>query len=108
MSRPLPISFYEKSNGRCPVQEFLDGLAGETSAKVILQMEIHAELGSHRFPNVKHFEGKVWELISGDLRFFFTTYRQEIIYLHACRKTSNKTKLKDKAAALDRAKEVRE
>ena len=49
---------------------------------------------------------KIYEVIKGSLRVFYTSYDGDIYIVHICRKQKNKTELKDIKLAEKRAKEI--
>ena len=91
------IIFYEKENGRTPVQEFLDALPVKHQAKALRDIDILEEFGmSLKEPHAKHIKDKIWELrikSSSDISriFYFAHDGKDIILLHGFVKKTQKT-----------------
>lgn len=91
------IIFYEKENGRIPVQEFLDSLPTKHHAKALRDIDILEKYGTTlKEPNVKHIKGKLWELrvkSASDISriFYFVPVGNNIVLLHGFVKQTQKT-----------------
>ncbi len=104
------IVFYEKENGECPIEEFLDSVDGKLAAKITSDMEILANAGpALREPRSKELEDGIFELrtklgsnISRVLYFFVIGKR--IVLTNGFIKKTPKTPKAEK----DKAKRYRE
>ena len=57
------IIFYEKDNGECPVEEFLDSLELKMRAKMVGLLELLEEKGNQlREPYSKHIDDGIFEI----------------------------------------------
>ena len=63
-------------------------------------------LESSKIKKIKAVDVKIYEVIKGSLRVFYTSYDGDIYIVHICRKQKNKTELKDIKLAEKRAKEI--
>ncbi|GHV05971.1 hypothetical protein AGMMS50229_09960 [Campylobacterota bacterium] len=76
------IEYYEKSNGDCPVSEFLDALPPKLMAKALRSIDLLAENGiTLTEPYVKAIDGAIWEL-----RVKFASDITRIFYFVASKK----------------------
>lgn len=92
------IVFYQKENGKVPVQEFLYSLPQKLRAKAFRDIELLQEFGSDlKEPHVKALKGKknkgLYELrikFSNDIArvFYFTYYNNRYVLLHGFIKKS--------------------
>ncbi len=86
---PWRVEFYESGDGRCPVQEFLDGLAGPARAKAVALIRLLAEQGpTLPFPYASQVRGKLRELRTQygkeNLRvLYFGAATREWVLVHA-------------------------
>jgi len=95
------VVFYEKGNGECPVENFLESLDVKMRAKLIGLLEILEEKGKYlREPYSKHLEDGIFELrcksgnnICRVLYFFY--YQGKIIMTNGFIKKSQKTPTKE-------------
>ena len=100
------IIFYERENGKVPVQEFMKSLSRQQQAKAIHEIEILEQFGtSLRMPHAKHIDGKLWELrikSGSDISriFYFIHVGDDIVLLHGFIKKTQKTP----AGEIDKAK----
>lgn len=91
------IIFYERENGKVPVQEFLQSLSRQQHAKAIHEIEILEQFGNAlRMPHAKHIDGKLWELrikAGSDISriFYFIHIGNDIVLLHGFIKKTQKT-----------------
>ena len=94
------IIFYEKEDGTIPVQNFLKQLPTKHNAKALRDIDILEKYGtSLTEPNVKHINGKLWELrikSASDISriFYFIPVGKNIVLLHGFVKKSQKHPLK--------------
>lgn len=115
---PWEIEFYENDEGGCPVQDFLDGLAKPSRAKVVALIQLLAEQGpTLPFPYSSRVRGKIRELRTqyGKENFrvlYFGASNREWVLLHAFSKRTKRTPEKEiklaeerMAAYLKKAKE---
>jgi phage-related protein len=90
------IEFYERTNGRCPVQEFLNGLSPKADLPYIMRMfDFLAEYGNElRRPYVDYLRDDIHELRvrtrNGQFRFLYFYFNKDkiIIALGIQKKTS--------------------
>jgi phage-related protein len=105
------LEFYETSDGKSPVEVFLDTLDTKTRARFRWSMEqLRLRNVQAREPLIKHLEDKLWELreesstnIYRVIYFFFTGRR--IIFLHGFAKKQQKTPQKELEIARSRYKD---
>jgi phage-related protein len=105
------IEYFEKDNGRCPVEEYLAELSPKKDLPYIMNaFDQLAEIGNRlQRPHAAHLEDEIWELrvktINGQFRFFYFFFGEEnqIIITHGFKK---KTRQIPKIE-LARAKEYR-
>jgi phage-related protein len=81
------VEFYERPNGRCPVQEFRDGLNKRTDLPYIDRAFDHLAEYGHRLdrPYASYLRDDIWELrvktINGQFRFFYFFFEGERIII---------------------------
>ncbi len=91
------IIFYERDNGKIPVQEFIDSLTRQQRTKAIHEIEILEQFGTElKMPHAKHIDGKLWELrikAGSDISriFYFVHVGDDIVLLHGFVKKTQKT-----------------
>ena len=91
------IIFYEKEDGKTPVQEFLDKLPVKHHAKALRDIDVLEKYGTTLVePHVKHIKGKLWELrikSASDISriFYFVPVGMDIVLLHGFVKKTQKT-----------------
>ena len=91
------VLFYEEKNGKCPIQDFLDGLEVHQRAKMIGLIELLGCYGNLlREPYSKHLGDKIFELrcsfgnnITRALYFFYSG--QTIVMTNGFTKKTQKT-----------------
>jgi len=94
---PWRVEFYESSDGRCPVQEFLDGLEEPARAKAVALIRLLAEQGpTLPFPYSSRVRGKIRELRTQygkeNLRvLYFGAPAREWVLVHAFGKRAQRT-----------------
>ena len=94
---PWQIEFYERDDGGCPVEDFLNGLDKAPRAKVLALIELLAEQGpALPFPYSSQVQGKIRELRTRHGRerlqvLYFGASAREWVLLHAFIKQSPKT-----------------
>lgn len=96
------IDFFEKENGRCPLQEFLDSLSPKKDLPFIMNaMNQLQELGNNlRRPHADLLEDGIYELRvktqNGQFRFlYFFFNREKIIFTHGIKKKTKKVPPKE-------------
>lgn len=108
----MKIFFYKTASGRSPVREFIDDQPEGSLARfldVIVEIESHG-LDSARI-TFKPIEGKLWEIKfrteDAGYRVFYVLLKQnEMIWLHAFKKKTQKTPTKELDIARKRMREV--
>lgn len=114
VSTIFEVEFYQKTNGKIPVQDFLYSLEPKLRAKAFKDIELLQLLGNElREPYVKPIKGKenknLYELrikFSSDIAriFYFTYFNHKYILLHGFIKKTMKTPKKE----LDKARKYME
>ena len=104
------VNLFQTTRGDYPVKEFIDELDKPTYAKIISAIELLETDGPYlKPPYIKKLQGNLYELrISGKIaiRIFYTFRNREYYLLHAFKKKSQKTSLKELKVGLDRMREV--
>lgn len=108
------IIFYEKENGECPAEEFIDSLDAKMRAKIVGLLELLEEKGnSLREPYSKHIDDEIFELrckvgnnITRVLYFFY--YGGKIILTNGFVKKTQKTPPEEIRLAKERRADFRE
>jgi len=91
------IELYETTDGKVPVQRFLDDLPRAHKAKAFQEIELLALFGADlKMPHAKHLDGKLWELrimAQGDISriIYFIPTQEKIVLLNGFIKKTNKT-----------------
>ncbi len=109
------IVFYEKSNGKSDVWDFLEELRLKSKSnkdariqykQIILQIQLLQEHGTHLSENItKHVDEDIWELRPGFNRIFYFYHKNNtFVLLHHFRKKTNKAPSKE----LSKAKKERD
>lgn len=101
MKKIFDVEFYQKENGKIPVQEFIYSLSPKLRAKAFSDIELLKNLGNDlREPYTKPIKGKenkgLYELrikFSNDIArvFYFTYYDNKYVLLHGFIKKTMKT-----------------
>jgi phage-related protein len=98
---PWQVEFYERDNGGCPVEDFLNGLDKAPRAKVLALIQLLAEQGPNLpFPYSSQVRGKIRELRTRYGRerlrvLYFGASTREWVLLHGFIKQSQKTPEQD-------------
>lgn len=71
-----------------------------------LTVDPQSILKTHQIKKIKGIDAKVFEIIKGNLRIFFTYRGKDIIILNVTRKQKNKTEQKDLKLVEKRAKDI--
>lgn len=96
-AEPVPeVELYEDPAGRCPAQEFIDGLSPTDEQPFVDRKITLLEREGHRLrrPHVDYLRDDIWELRvkarTGELRFlFFYFYQESIVVSHGLRKRTD-------------------
>lgn len=100
------IKYFELSNGRRPVFEFIDSFQMPTQAKVAEQLQLLEEYGPKLgMPHSRLLTKKIYELrirSKQEIRIFYAFKHGSITLLHAFRKKSQKLPLKELRVAIQR------
>ena len=107
------IEYYETTDGRCPVREFVDGLSPEGQAKYIFITRLLTEYGVLvREPYVKRLTGrkKLFEIRIKDKTgisriLYFTHTGKKLVLLHGFTKKTDKTPQREIETAEERMKD---
>jgi phage-related protein len=108
----MKVNFYELSSGRSPVEDFIESLPKNDQARfaeVIVGIE---QFGlAYSRVQFKPLWGKLWEIkfssVGGGYRMAYVLIRgEEMVLLHAFRKSTQKTPIRDLDLAEKRMKEV--
>lgn len=104
------VKFFQTARGDYPVQEFIKEQDRLTQTKFAHSIKLLIDYGPFlKAPDIKKLQDKLYELrISGKvaIRIFYTIYNNEYYLLHAFKKKSQKTPLREIKTALDRIKEI--
>ncbi len=104
------VKFYRTKRGDYPVQKFLDEQDTHTKAKIGLSIRLLKNGGPFlKPPYMKKLQTHFYELrisASPPVRIFYTLHQGEYYLLHAFKKKTQKTSLREFSTALDRLKEI--
>ena len=104
------VLFFQTARGDSPVEDFIKEQDEATYAKILQSIKLLADNGPFlKPPYVKKLQSKLYELrISSKaaIRIFYTIANNEYYLLHAFKKKSQKTPVKELKTALDRMKEI--
>ena len=106
------INFYHTSSGRSPIEEFIEALSKADKARFAEVLVGLGQFGmSYSRVTFKPLRGKLWEIKfsapGGGYRVVYVLVaRDEMVILHAFKKTTPKTPLRDLDLAEKRMKEV--
>jgi len=106
----IPEFYQDERTGRFPVRDYLRGLTMKERKKAMTYVEYLAQMrGYLDEPLARHIEGPIRELRVDFARnrhriFYFATVGQRIILLHAFRKNTAKTPLREIEIAKERYK----
>lgn len=108
----MRVNFYESSSGRSPVEDFIEKLQKADKARFAEVIVGLSELGlEYTRVQFKPLRGKLWEIKfsapGGGYRMAYVILKvQEMVILHAFKKSTQKTPLRDLELAEKRMKEV--
>lgn len=104
------VNFFQTSRGNYPVKDFIQQQDEATYAKILLSINLLKDNGPFlKPPYIKKLQNKLYELrIPGKItiRIFYTIHNSEYYLLHAFKKKSQKTPLKELKLAIDRMNEI--
>lgn len=104
------VKFFQTARGSCPIKEFIKEQDETTYAKILHSILLLENHGPYlKPPYIKKLKNKLYELrISGKnaIRIFYTVYNAEYYLLHAFKKKSQKTPVRELKVALDRMKSM--
>ncbi len=104
------VFFFQTARGEFPVEDFIKEQDEATYAKALQAIKLLTNNGPFlKPPFIKKLQDKLYELrISGKvaIRIFYTISNNEYYLLHAFKKKSQKTPIKELKVAIDRIKEL--
>ena len=104
------IRFFQTARGEFPVKDFIKGQDEATYAKILQSIRLLANNGPFlKPPYIKKLQNKLYELrISSNvaIRIFYTIKNSEYYLLHAIKKKSQKTPIREVKTVLDRMSEL--
>ena len=110
IQRKWNVKFYQTKRGDKPVKDFISVQDSTTYAKIVSSMILLQNNGPFlKPPQIKKLQNNLYELrIKGKVqtRIFYTIINNEYYLLHAFRKKSQKTPIKELKTAIDRMKEI--
>jgi len=95
------VIFYRTIEGRCPIQEFLDALAGKVAQKIVWVLRLLEELDKVPSSYLKKLTGseEIWEcriqLGSNAYRIFCFFRDNTVVLTHGFMKKSRKTPVRE-------------
>ena len=108
----MKVLFYRTQSGRSPVREFIDNLPLSDQVRFgeVIDELLTAGLEAARLI-LKPIEGKLWEVkfksVGGSYRVLYVLIsKNEMVWLHAFKKKTQKTPKKEIELALSRMKEI--
>jgi len=110
----MKVDFYYTQSGRSPVQEFIKTLSMDDKARFTDVYEGVEKYGlEYQRATFRHLSGKLWEIkFSGEGGRYRVAYVMKegawMVWLHAFKKTTQKTPERELQTALKRMKEVLE
>lgn len=108
----MEIDFYETASSNSPIEKFLDQL---NKADLSVILAVFTEISEHginaKGAAFKNLDGKLWEIKvrapGGGFRFLYVLIRSDLmIILHAFKKKTQKTPIKELKLARKRLSEV--
>jgi len=104
------VRFFQNARGVYPVKEFIEEQDPTTYAKILHSIRLLSNNGPFlKPPYVKKIKNNLSELrITGKtaIRIFYSIYKNEYYLLHAFKKKSQKTPIKEIKLTIDRLKEI--
>ena len=94
-----PVKFFESTRGERPVEEFIKNLDEQMKAKFLHLYDLLRVYGPRlTFPHTKHVTKNIFELrIRGktEMRIFYVYHHNMYVLLHAFKKKTQKTPIKE-------------
>ena len=102
------IYFFIDERGHNPVQEFIENLPSKDRAKIIAYLDELKKQGHHlRRPMAGYLGEGIYELRPRDNRiFYFFFLRENVVFLHAIRKKTDKIPEGDLELCIKRKQQV--
>lgn len=104
------VYFFRTARGSCPVKEFIKEQDTATYAKILRYIELLKNHGPYlKPPYVKKLQDKLYELrIYGKIaiRIFYIRRNDGYYLIHAIKKKSDKTPIRELRTVLDRMEEI--
>jgi phage-related protein len=104
------ILYYVTTSGRRPVREYIDALALVDRQRVLAALEDLEEAGPQGAGaglEMKHVDGKLWELkLAGHRIFYVMVVGTSMVLLHAYKKQGQRAPLRELELAWKRMNEV--
>lgn len=104
------VKFFQTDRGYYPVKDFILEQEEETQARIILSIKLLRDNGPFlKPPHIKKLRSKFYELrILGKvpIRIFYTIFENEYYLLHAFKKKSQKTPIRELNLGIDRMREI--
>ncbi len=104
------VYYFQTANGKFPVKEFIEKQERKIQAKIQQSITLLCDRGPFlKPPYIKKLQRNLYELrIQGGIaiRIFYSIKNKSYYLLHAFKKKSQKTPLKEMKIAIDRMKEI--
>jgi len=104
------VNFFRTSRGQFPVKDFIEKQDKPTRARVNLSIRLLVNNGPYlKDPYMKKLQNNLYELrIRGKIaiRIFYSKDKNEYYLLHAFKKKTQKTPIRELQVALGRMKEI--
>lgn len=104
------MRFFQTARGESPVKDFIKEQDEATYAKILQSIRLLANNGPFlKPPYIKKLQNKLYELrISSTVavRIFYTINKNEYYLLHAFKKKTQKTPVREIKTSIDRMKEI--
>ncbi|HEX5037933.1 MAG TPA: type II toxin-antitoxin system RelE/ParE family toxin [bacterium] len=93
----MQVAYYQTARGDLPVRSYIDALPEVERAKVMALIDYLSEAVVLREPHAKKINGYpgLFELRPGPHRVFYCYHGDTIVLLHAFRKKSDKTPIRE-------------
>lgn len=103
----IKVVYYETARGDHPVKDYIEDLPDRERAKVVALVDYLSEKVVLHEPQAKKLSGYpgLCELRPGSHRVFYCYHEGKVVLLHAFRKKSNKTPIRELETAFYRMKE---
>ena len=104
------VNFFQTARGNYPVQEFIEQQDKATQTKIAHSVRLLIDYGPFlKPPDIKKLQDKLYELrIPGKsaIRIFYTITGGKYYLLHAFKKKTQKTPIRELKVAIDRIREI--